>query len=56
MNTMKNTMRALLTGIPMVLACDHALASVTANLPGPGVLGLIALGMIGSLAIARSRK
>ncbi len=39
-----------------LLASHVALAGVTNQAPGPGILGLVAIGVVGAIAIARLRK
>jgi hypothetical protein len=43
---------------PLLLASNAAFAGVLPpnNLPGPGVLALVAVGVVGAIVIARLRK
>ena len=56
MKSLRNTARTMTLALPIMLTVDAAQASVEVGAPGPGVFGLIALGVIGALAISRSRK
>jgi MYXO-CTERM domain-containing protein len=57
MKSLKNTARTMTLALPMALTFDVAHASVGGpDLPAPGIFGLIALGVVGALAISRSRK
>ena len=56
MKVLKNTGRTLISALPVIFVSPVALASAPPEMPGPGVFGLIALGVIGALAISRSRK
>lgn len=56
MKSLKNTARTLTLALPMALTFDVAHASVGPDLPAPGIFGLIAMGVVGALAISRSRK
>ena len=39
-----------------LLVAEAALASSTNGAPGPGILGLVAAGVVGAIAVARSRS
>ena len=39
-----------------LLVAEAALASVKTTAPGPGILGLVAAGVVGAIAVARSRN
>jgi hypothetical protein len=56
MQLLKNTTRTMMLATPMLLAFDVAQASINDSAPAPGIVGLIALGVVGALAISRSRK
>ena len=46
-----------ITGLSAALSAADAFAGVdTGNLPGPGILALLALGVVGAIGIARLRK
>lgn len=54
----RNTLLVSLTAAACaLLASNVALAGVTNHqAPGPGILGLVAIGVVGAIAIARWRK
>jgi hypothetical protein len=56
MKSFKNTARTMTLALPLMLTFDVAHASITDSAPAPGIFGLIALGVVGALAISRSRK
>ncbi|MGB5496937.1 MAG: hypothetical protein WBM97_20910 [Sedimenticolaceae bacterium] len=57
MKLLRNLATRLPTGLSALLACDLAMAGLpSAQMPGPGVLGLVALGVIGAITVARSRE
>lgn len=39
-----------------LLVAEAALAGATTAAPGPGILGLVAAGVVGAIAVARSRN
>jgi len=39
-----------------LLVSEAALASTQVSAPGPGILGLVAAGVVGAIAVARSRN
>lgn len=39
-----------------VLFSETALAQANPNVPGPGILALVAVGVVGAIAVARLRK
>ncbi len=54
----KTMMAAILAVGAAAISAGPALAGdiVIGRLPAPGVLGLVAIGVIGAIALARSRK
>ena len=56
MHKIKKTAYRASAALPLLLSADFAAASVTAQMPGPGVFALIALGVVGAVAVARSRS
>ena len=56
MKSLKTLMGSLTAALPLLLAFGNVMASAQTEMPGPGIFGLIALGVVGTLAVARSRK
>jgi hypothetical protein len=57
MKLLRKLMTRVPAGLSALLASGAAMAGPPpAPMPGPGVLGLVALGVIGAIAIARWRK
>lgn len=57
----KTLSRICLVATLSILPLSQAFAGITdgapgGNLPAPGILGLVALGVVGAIAIARHRK
>jgi len=55
---MKTLPAQTLIFLSTALASASAFAGVSTapNLPGPGVIGLVAVGIVGAIAVARKRK
>jgi MYXO-CTERM domain-containing protein len=56
MKSLTTLARSLAVALPMMFAFDNVMASMTEAMPGPGIFGLVALGVVGALAVARSRR
>jgi hypothetical protein len=56
MKLLRKLMTRVPAGLSALLASGAAMAGPPTPMPGPGVLGLVALGVIGAIAIARWRK
>ncbi len=55
--SLKNRLLISLSAVAgVLLVAEVALASVTSPAPGPGILGLVAAGVVGAIAVARSRN
>ncbi len=55
--SLRNSLLISLSAIAgSLLVAEAALASVNTTAPGPGILGLVAVGVIGAIAVARSRN
>lgn len=55
--SLRNRLLTSLSAIAgVLLVSEAALASATVATPGPGILGLVAAGVVGAIAVARSRN